>query len=72
MSYPDAIYMPPPANNTFYGNVTVTVAENGVTTVEDSRGNKSYNQSPPYEVVLEVKNFEETVTWNTITIRVEH
>jgi hypothetical protein len=72
MSYPDAVYMPPPANNTFYQDVTVTFDENGVSTVEDTRGNKSVNQSPPYEVVLNVKNFQETETWNTITIRVEH
>ncbi len=66
-----SIYMPPPANNHFYGaQVTVTFNAQGVTDVTDSNGNRSLGQSEPNHLTLEVRDGDDKVV-RTINITVE-
>lgn len=66
------IYMPKPANNSFYDDIVVTFSKTGVSDVKGTSGNESLNQSKPFEVELQVKDFQGTKTLQTIKIKVEH
>lgn len=57
--------MPKPANNTFYGDVTVSF-DGAVSKVVDAQGNESLNQQVDGKVILEVKMGDNTT--QTITI----
>ena len=68
---PTQIFLPT-APNSFYDDIVVTFSKAGVSDVKGSGGNESLNQSRPYELELQVQDFQGTKTFQTIRIKVEH